>query len=82
MINFFRIKIASKVLTIRVFFYLFAVIIYNLWILYNLLHQIKQKTGYILLTPQVKMLFLLKALRILAAIMDKNLSQLAGGDVF
>ena len=80
MVNFFRIKTTSTNFVIRVFFYLFAVVIYNLWVLYNLLHRHKRQKRYTLPTPRVKMLLLLKALQILDKIGDEKVQKLTGGD--
>ncbi|MHA1322918.1 MAG: transposase, partial [Candidatus Helarchaeota archaeon] len=80
MINCFRIKTTSTNFVIRVFFYLFAVVLYNLWVLYNLLHRHKCQKRYTLPTPRVKMLLLLKALQILDKIGDEKVQKLTGGD--
>ncbi|MHA1267583.1 MAG: hypothetical protein ACTSRS_20270, partial [Candidatus Helarchaeota archaeon] len=57
-----------------------AVVLYNLWVLYNLFHRHKRQKGYTLPTPRVKMLFLLKALQILDKIGDEKVQKLTGGD--
>jgi len=72
MVNLFHIKTTSTNFVIRMFFQLFAVIIYNLWILLNLLQQSKHQIGYVLPTPRVKMLLLLKSLQILACCIEEK----------
>ena len=72
MVNLFHIKTTSTNFVIRLFFQLFAVVLYNLWILLNLLQQSKHQIGYILPTPRVKMLLLLKSLQILASKLEEK----------
>lgn len=80
MINVFRIKTASKNFTVRLFCYLFSAIIYNLWILYNLLNINDQIKGYKLPSTRLKMLILLKSLYFLTLIIDENRVKTSGGD--
>ena len=80
MINFFRIKTASKNFVVRLFCYLFSAIMYNLWILYNLLNKNEQIKGYILPSTQLKMLILIKSLHLLTLIRDENRLKTSGGD--
>ena len=78
--KYFQIKTASKKFVVRSFCFLFSVVIYNLWILSNLLFQSKKSNRYRLPAAQVKMLLLLKALGIFTAILDEKLLKLARGD--
>lgn len=78
--KYFQIKTASKKFVVRIFCFLFSVVIYNLWILSNLLFQSGKSNHYTLPASQVKMLLLVKALGILTSILDENLPELAGGD--
>ncbi|MHA1410925.1 MAG: hypothetical protein ACTSQY_11570, partial [Candidatus Odinarchaeia archaeon] len=72
MINVFRIKTTSKNFTVRLFCYFYSVIMYNLWILYNLLTKKEPNKGYKLLSTQVKMLLLLKSLLSLTSVGDQD----------
>ena len=76
----FQIKTASKNFGIRLFCFLFSVVMYNLWILFNLLYQSGDESRYILPVSQVKMLLLAKALGILTARQGQTGLELAGGD--
>ncbi|MHA1360290.1 MAG: hypothetical protein ACTSRC_19385 [Candidatus Helarchaeota archaeon] len=76
----FQIKTASKKFVVRIFCFLFSVVIYNLWILFNLLFQSGKNNRYTLPVFQVKMLLLGKVLGILTAILDEKLPELAEGD--
>ena len=63
MINFFQIRTSSRIFIIRLFCYLFSMVIYNLWILYNLLYKCSRENRYILPSFQLKLYILVKSLQ-------------------
>jgi len=73
MINFFQMKTYSKVFVIRIFCYLFSMIIYNLWILCNLISDKKPNSRYKLLSLQLKLLVMTKSFQYLFQIIPITL---------
>ncbi|MHA1312249.1 MAG: hypothetical protein ACTSQO_15140 [Candidatus Helarchaeota archaeon] len=61
--NFFQIRVSPRIFIVRLFCYLFSMVIYNLWILYNLICKCSQENRFILPSFHLKLYILVKSLQ-------------------
>ena len=76
----FQIKTSSVIFVARMFFYIFSVIFYNLWILFNLIYKNDDNNRYLLSSSQVKMLLLTKSLQFLILFIGEKGLKMSGGE--